>query len=306
MTDIIRQADPVLPPLALVGFGDIARRIVRQARAQTPDRAILSLSRQLPDSGFDGILGHRLDLDDPGLTLPVDLHGTCLIHLAPPAANGDDDPRTRRLISAIEAQGRYPARVIYISTTGVYGDCKGAWVDETHPLNPANPRSRRRMSAESQWRQSCSRWSVPLVILRVPGIFACERLNLTRVLRQMPVVCPDEAAFSNRIHAEDLAEVCLRLSEADAPVGIFNIADDQPSSMTDYVWQLADHFGVPRSPCRPKAEVMAGASPMLREFLGESKRVRNDKLKTMLGWQPRWPTLASALRDCAQDLQTPT
>lgn len=287
-------------PLALVGFGPLGRCIAERAG---PSADIRLVGRGWPYPGVD-LPGTRLDLDVPGQMLDEPVAGRFLIVSVPPNRNGNADLRTGNLVSALDARlrrsGERPAGLLYISTTGVYGDCGGEWVDESRPVNPGTARARRRVSAEQQWQQAAQRWGLPCTILRVPGIFACDKLDPARVAQAAPVMDPREAPWSNRVHIEDLADACLALASPGAPAGVFNISDGSPSSLTEYSWALADHFSLPRPPVADRETVLANASPMLREFLSESKRIDARRLREALGWQPRYPDLSAALAACAR------
>jgi nucleoside-diphosphate-sugar epimerase len=177
----------------------------------------------------------------------------------------------------------------------VYGDCGGAWVDETRPVNPGNARSRRRVDAEQQFTTFAAHHAIPLVILRVPGIYGAGRYPLERLQRGDPVLCADEAPWSNRIHADDLAAIAWRAAQDDAPPGIYNASDDAPSNMTDYFYRVADAFALPRPPCVSLAEAERTFSPGLLEYLNESRRLDNRKMKDVLGVRLRYPSLADGL-----------
>lgn len=285
--------------LVLIGYGDIAARVARQL----PDTAVCAFARRLPEAP----LGHNaawrgvsFDLDRD---LPTDLPpGSVWVYLAPPPTGGVVDARVARWLSAI-AQGAEPAQVIYASTTGVYGDHQGGWVTEETPVNPAHDRGRRRIDAENQFLSWCAQRAIPCTVLRVTGIYACDRLPLARIRAREPVVCLDESPWSNRIHADDLADIiCLLIDRlhAGSPVqGIFNISDNAPRPMTELYLLTAAHFGLAPPPCLPLAEVLAQARPMAREFLSESKRIDAQAIQRALNWRPRYPSLRHALIDCA-------
>lgn len=292
------MTDSVARPLTLVGFGPVGRCIVGRAG---PAADIRLIGRGWPYPGVE-LPGARMDLDVPGQTLGDPLAGRFLIVSVPPSRNGNVDLRTANLVSAIDSRirrtGEMPAGLLYVSTTGVYGDCGGDWVDESRPVNPGTARARRRVSAEQQWIEAAERWSVPWTVLRVPGIFACDKLDAARVAQGAPVIAPEQASWSNRVHIEDLADACLILARPGAPTGVFNISDGNPSTLTEYSWALADYFGLPRAPVADRETVLANASPMLREFLSESKRVDSGRLRAAIGWQPRYPDLETALASC--------
>src|SRR6267378_3515768 len=205
--------------LLVVGYGDIARRA---APLLAPRFSITGLSRH---AGFD--LDHRA-------TLALSA-ADALLHCAPPPPQGERDARTANLLSALDQQGRVPERVVYISTSGVYGDCAGERVAETRPLNPQTPRARRRADAERQLERWCAARGVALVMLRAPGIYAADRLPLDRLRARLPVLRPEEDVYTSHIHADDLAAAVARALEVEAPAGVYNAADDTELLMGDWL-----------------------------------------------------------------------
>src|SRR5687767_7704462 len=187
-----------------------------------------------------------MDLDRPATLQLPEAHA--LLHLAPPAPHGDFDTRTANLLAALEKSGILPARIVYVSTSGVYGDCCGERVDESRPIAPATPRARRRADAERQLRTWCDMKDIPLVVLRAPGIYAADRLPLERLRAGLPVRRPEEDIYTNHIHAEDLAAIVVRALEAAAPGGTYNAADDSELKLGDWLDRVADFAGLPRLP----------------------------------------------------------
>jgi len=274
----------------IAGFGDIGQRVAKLGlEAGLGVSALVRSPRQTP--GAAAVAG---DLDRAeSMGALADLSPCVLLHFAPPPGAGEGDTRTTNLLAALK--NKPPQRIVYISTSGVYGDCAGAWVDETRPVNPGNARSRRRVDAERQLTAFACHHAIPLVILRVPGIYGAGRYPLERLQRGDPVVCLDEAPCSNRIHADDLAAIAWRAAQPDAPPGIYNASDDAPSSMTDYFYQLAAAFGLPRPPCVSLAEARCSFTPGVLEYLNESRRLDNRRMKEVLGVCLRYPTLAQSL-----------
>ncbi|ADE13359.1 NAD-dependent epimerase/dehydratase [Nitrosococcus halophilus Nc 4] len=273
----------------IVGFGDIGRRVAALWQAEGGE--VATLVRTPCDlAGYHAIPG---DLDHPETLHDIPRNRPLLFHFAPPPLSGTSDTRTAHLLEALEEVP--PRRIVYISTSGVYGDCRGAWVNEAFPVHPGNDRSRRRVDAERQLTAFARRHTLPLVILRVPGIYGPGRLPLERLRQGNPVVCPDQAPWNNRIHADDLAAIALRAGQDNAPARIYNVSDDQPSSMTDYLYRLADAAGLPRPPCVSLAEAQRTFSPKLLEYLNESRRLDNRRMKTVLGIGLHYPTLEEGL-----------
>jgi len=281
-------------PVFIVGCGDIGQRLARRFIAEGTPVAALARSSQkaqtLEALGMTPYLGD-LDAIDPPLSLPDPIE--TLYYLAPPPLSGTTDPRMIRALSALK---HVPKRLIYISTSGVYGDCDGAWIDETAPLQPKTDRGRRRLAAEKAVRDYGARTGCEVLVLRVPGIYGDGRLPETRIREGLPVIEPREAPFSNRIHADDLTEACVKARHAGTPGEAYNISDGQPSTMTDYFWQVADHLKLPRPPAIPMVEARKQLTPAMLSFLEESKRLDNRKMCTELGVVLRYPTLSEGLK----------
>jgi nucleoside-diphosphate-sugar epimerase len=238
----------------------------------------------------------RLDLAEDDLSALAP-EGEQIFHLAPPPSETEGDPLTRHLI---EAFGRYghPQRLVYASTTGVYGDCGGEWVDETRAPRPLAGRAKRRWDAEQCLRAWSADSNAELVILRVAGIYACDRLPLERIHSGQPVVKADEAPWSNRIHAVDLLNVCVAAMER-APTGsVYNVCDGHPSTMSDYFLRVADAAGLQRPPELPLAEADGKVSAGMLSYLRESRRLSNRQMIDELGVKLSYPSLEEGLRDC--------
>lgn len=286
--------------ILIVGCGDIGRRLVALHQACGDEVAAFTRSSvrqaELRLAGIESVLW---DLDRAEASLPVAITAYDVVYmLAPPPAEGNDDPRIRRLLATLSACDPVPACLVYCSTTGVYGDCGGDWVDETRPRNPATDRARRRAAAEEQAECWAATSQVRLVILRVPGIYGPGRLPLERLRRRIPVIYEDEAPYSNRIHSEDLAAAAFAAGRDPHASGIYNVSDGQPTSMTDYFNRIAALYGLPRPPQIGMAEARERLSPAMLSFLEESRRIDNRRLLGLPGFELRYPDLASGLAAC--------
>lgn len=222
--------------------------------------------------------------------------GERLFHFAPPAGDGREDPLTARLVDAFHRQG-HPRRLVYISTTGVYGDCGGAWVDESWPLKPLADRSFRRLDAEQRLRAWSDASGGELVILRVAGIYGPDRLPLARIRSGQPLVRLEDAPWSNRIHVDDLVAICLAAMER-APAGaVYNVCDGHPSTMTDYFLTIANRVGLPPPAQIPLAAADGQLSPGMLSYMRESRRLSNRRLLAQLNLTLSYPTLEAGLAD---------
>ena len=241
-----------------------------------------------------GIDARNADLDrlPPG-SLP-DLKGRVLYWFAPPPAQDRVDTRLAAGLAAVRP-GLEPDRIVLISTTGVYGDCGGEWVDESRPVNPKSDRGHRRVNAEETLQKWCDDRGVLSVILRVPGIYGPGKLPLERLRAGQPVLAPQASPWSNRVHAHDLVESCLAAARIGDPAPVYNISDGNPSTMTDFFFEVADALGLPRPPVVSRAEQKQALSAGMRSYLAESKRIDNSLMKTHLGVVPRYPDLATGL-----------
>jgi nucleoside-diphosphate-sugar epimerase len=273
--------------LLIVGVGDVARRALPALAARYDALALLR-------SGAAPVTGARVatgDLDRPETLAPLAGAADLVLHLAPPDETRDGDARTRNLIAALSGARMLPRRFVYISTSGVYGDCGGERIDESRPVNPATPRAARRVDAERAVAEWGAATGVETVILRVPGIYAADRLPVVRLMRGTPVLRADEDVYTNHVHADDLAAICVRALEADAPAGIYNASDDSELKMGEWFDLVADRFGLPRPPRVSRAEAARTISPMLLSFMSESRRLANRRLKDVLGVRLQYPTV---------------
>jgi nucleoside-diphosphate-sugar epimerase len=283
----------------IIGCGYIGRRLGIEYRRRGA-RVICVVrspgSREaLSEEGLEAL---RIDLDAPGAPdLPT--ADTDLFYLVPPPREGARDTRLRRLLDGLAYSGP-PRRIVYISTTGVYGDCAGAWVDESAPLTPAAPRAARRLDAECSLAEWAACGGGEYVILRVPGIYGPGRLPLERIRQGGPVVRADEAPYTNRIHADDLVQACVAAMERGRPGEAYNVSDGHPSTMADYFFGVADAAGLPRPPVVGMEEARDLLSPGMLSYQQESRRVSNRRLVDELRVVLRYPTLKEGLRACVE------
>ena len=249
-----------------------------------------------------GISVLSLDLDYPlpasGIEKGVSLQGSELFYFAPPPSRGVIDGRVSNLIAAFEYLG-HPKRVVYLSTTGVYGDCQGQWVDETWPVKPVVDRAKRRWDAEQAFR----RWfmqtdSRSLVVLRVAGIYGPGKLPLERIRKGLPMVSESEAPYTNRIHVDDLVQICVTAMSRGVDGEIYNVSDGRPGTMTDYFNRVADRAGLPRPPVISLAEGEEQLSTGMMSYMRESRRLNSDKMLKDLAVTLIHPDLECGLDHC--------
>lgn len=281
--------------MLLIGCGYVGGRLARQYQTQGMGIAGVVRSEEgLARLVALGVPGIRRDLagDDLG-DLP--LAGAEVFHLAPPPRRGVEDTHTRRLVDVFTRAGQ-PRRLVYVSTTGVYGDCGGAWVDETWPTRPGADRSRRRWDAEQTLRQWSLETGGELVILRVAGIYGPDRLPLERIRQGLPLVRPEESPYTNRIHVADLVSALMAAMERGRNGAVYNACDGHPSTMAEYFLAIAAAVGLPAPPLIPIAEASGQLSEGMLSYLAESRRLSNHRLLEELGLSLRYPTLQDGLR----------
>jgi nucleoside-diphosphate-sugar epimerase len=250
-------------------------------------------AQRLRKLGFQAL---QADLDAASApALPS--RGEQLFYFAPPPAAGSTDPRLRRVLAGF-ATGGQPQRIVYISTTGVYGDCQGAWVDEDWPLHPQTGRARRRADAERALTAWADESGGELVILRVAGIYGPGKLPLERLRQGQPVVRPSESPYTNRIHAEDLVRVCVAAMERGATGRVYNACDGHPGTMAEYFCLLAERAGLSPPPEIPLAEAAERLSPGMLSYMRESRRLTNHRIREELGVVLKYRTLEQGLAAC--------
>jgi nucleoside-diphosphate-sugar epimerase len=219
--------------------------------------------------------------------------------MAPPPLQGTKDPRTQALIQALVLRSA-PVAVVYGSTSGVYGDCGGAWVDETRRVNPVTDRAQRRVDAEA-WLHAWGRHAVPRVsVLRIPGIYALDREGGTpkeRLQRATPVLQPSDDVYTNHIHADDLARATVLSLWRGRPLRVVNVSDDSDLMMGDYMDWAADLWQLPRPPRISRAQAQTELPAMSLSFMSESRRLHNQRLKQELRLKLGFPTVREGLQN---------
>lgn len=287
--------------VCISGCGDIGQRVA-QCYRQLGDA-----SQQAPEIyGFVrrdalrerlqalGIIPVIVDFDEPATLNGIPSSDCVLFHLAPPPATGQQDLRFRNLLQACEQNG-LPAKIILLSTTAVYGDCQGAWVDETAPVNPQTDRGKRRLDAETALVQWATAHNVDYAILRVSGIYGPGRLPLERLRQGLPILREGQAPFSNRIHQDDLAMVCVAAADKAPNGAMYNVCDGQPSTMSHYFKSVAQAAGLPLPPEVDREQAQQVLSAGMLSYLSESRRLRNDKMLRELEVTLQYPDLAAGL-----------
>ena len=285
--------------LLLVGCGDIALRVADRLRHRM---RLIGITRHRDDVRrlrSHGIVPLEGDLDDRRSLSRLDLGVSAVLHCAPPPAEGRDDPRTRNLLAALSGARIIPRHFVYLSTSGVYGDCAGARVAETRPVRAQTPRARRRAAAERRLRTWAARNGVTLSILRVPGIYAATRLPLERLKQGPPARVDDEDVYANHIHADDLAHPAVAALYLGRANRAYNISDDSEMKMGAWFDIVADAFHLPRPPRVSWDDAERLIAPMLLSFMSESRRRATARMKRELRVRLRHATPHAMLVQCA-------
>ena len=284
--------------LLIIGCGDVGQRVVRVQRhvrvvALTSSPARVAALRA---QGVTPIVGN---LDVPASLQRLAGWATRVLHLAPPPLQGSTDPRTLTLTRLLMRRSA-PRSVVYGSTSGVYGDCAGAWVDESRKVNPITPRAQRRVDAEARVRHvgRLRSSTVRVSVLRIPGIYAPDRDGGTpreRLLRGTPVLAREDDVFTNHIHADDLARACQLALWRGQPQRIYNVNDDSQLLMGDYFDMAASLYGLAKPPRISRAQAQTELPAMQLSFMSESRRMVNTRMKRELRLQLRYADVEQGL-----------
>ncbi len=281
--------------MLIIGYGDIARRalprltrhyrIYAAVRSDAHDRELREL----------GVTPLRADLDKPRTLRRLAGIGNLILHFAPPQDTGLQDARTRALLAALSTGKILPRRLVYISTSGVYGNCDGAWVSEERAPRPQTARACRRADAEARLRIFGRSRRVAVSILRAPGIYAADRLPLARLERGLPLLHENDDIHTNHIHADDLAAIAQAALARGRPGRLYNASDESVLKMGEYFDLIADRLGLPRAPRLPRAKIAQRLSPAMLSFIGESRRLTNRRIKHELGVRLMHPDVTATL-----------
>jgi nucleoside-diphosphate-sugar epimerase len=281
--------------LLIAGCGDVATRLIPLLQGRYRLYALLRDPARCAVWRARGVTPILADLDHPRSLRRLAGLAEIVLHLAPPPAQGEGDARTRALLAALSRRAP-PTRFIYVSTSGVYGDCRGARVDETRPLHPQTARAERRVAAERMVRDWAARHGVRASVLRVPGLYAQDRLPLERLRAGTPAILDAEDGYTNHLHADDLARSLVAALRYGQPNRLYHASDDSELKMGAYFDAVADACGLPRPPRLGRAEVERLLPPGLLSFMRESRRLDNRRLKRELKLRLRYPTVGDTLR----------
>ena len=288
------------PRILIIGCGDIGLRVAKQLARSCRVYALTSQKTRFQELRAVGAIPILGDLDKPDSLWRLSELAETIIHLAPPQNSGHRDCRTRNLLRILAQGSGTVRRLIYVSTTGVYGDHGGAKVSEVTPTNPQSDRAKRRVDAENCLRLWSPAHGVTLTILRVPGIYAADRLPVERIQSRTPALLPTEDAYSNHIQSDDLARLVCAAVYHGKPQRVINACDGGETKMGDYFDEVAEAFGLERPPRLPAADLEKIVSPMLWSFMRESRRVTNTRLQE-LKTPLRYPSVAEFLKTISKN-----
>ena len=279
------------PRLLIVGCGDVGMRLLPLLSAHYRVFALTSQPERRAELRALGAVPLVADLDRPATLARLRQLAPWVLHLAPPQPDGEHDRRTRHLLAAL---GKVE-RMVYVSTSGVYGDCGGALVAEHRPVAPRNARARRRVDAERVLRAWAQANGTALAILRVPGIYADDRLPRRRLEQGTPALRREDDVYTSHVHADDLARIVLAALLRGRPGRVVHAVDGTRMKMADYFDAVADAFGLARPPRLTRAELESAVSPMLLSFMSESRRLDDTRLKRELRVRLHHPNVATTL-----------
>lgn len=276
--------------MLLIGCGDIARRVAKRLQGRYRLFGLARTDAQAIALREWGVRPLRGDLDHLHSLARLGISPDIVFHFAPPPAEGAGDPRGTRLWAALARGRMLPRRLVYISTSGVYGDQQGALVSEVTPQHPRSARGRRRQAAERGLRQHFARAGVRLALLRAPGIYAADRLPLERLRANLPLLLGEEDIYTNHIHADDLARAAIAAARLGRGGRAFNVCDDAHWLMSEWFDRLADAYDLPRAPRVTRLVAEKTLTPMQLSFLGESRRLSNLRMKRELRLRLEYPS----------------
>ena len=291
--------EKLISQVVIAGCGYLGKKVIKALVKQDIIKAekIISLVKTEQSRNFcleQGVEMYCFDFDQSDWVLPdiIKTSNTLVYYFMPPPRQGKVDSRVQKFIAQLQQKQSYSAaKIVLISTTGVYGNCHGQWVDENYPVNPQIDRAFRRVDAEQQFQSYCRSGNIPLVILRVSGIYGPGKLPIKRIKAHTPIVRRDDSPYSNRIHSDDLVEICVKAGLSRDISGIFNCADGHPTTMYDYFMKIAQANQLPEPPSISIAEARKQLSAGMLSYMDESRRISNKKLLSAFKLQLKYPQL---------------
>jgi nucleoside-diphosphate-sugar epimerase len=284
--------------IIIAGCGYIGTRVARIWKGNGAEVICLVRSAEHQDAlTSEGFTSHSCSFNDPADIPALDVAGCIIYYFAPPPGGGTIDSRARIFCAALRLLTP-PSRIIYMSATSVYSETGGGIVTEESPAEPQSAMGKRRLDAEQAFLEYGRATGTPVVILRVSGIYGPGRLPLMQISQGHPLLREEESGPSNRIHADDLAAVCLAAASRGEGGEVFNVSDGHPSSITSYFNACADLLGYPRQPQVSMAEARLVMSPLMLSYVTDSRVVDNSRMIERLKVRLRYPSMREGLQHC--------
>lgn len=289
-------------PVLIIGCGDIGQRVAhlyQQKGAQV--YGLVRSDDSVKRLQALNITPVQADLAKENTLNNLPTENADIFYFAPPPGEGITDPHMTHFLAAVNTE-KPPAVMVLISTTAVYGDCQGVWITEAQPVNPQTDRGKRRLDSEKTCRNWAKQNGIPLVILRVGGIYGPGRLPVSRLKKGLPILREEESPYTNRIHQDDLAQICMLSASyvrgSDYVETVFNVSDGQPGTMSQYFKDVAKVCHLPMPPEVSKKEALQQMSAGMLSYLRESRRIDNSKLINELKVTLAYPNLEAGLKNC--------
>lgn len=289
----------------IAGCGYVGKRVAKKySEAGAEVICHVRLPENMEKLANEGFTSLFFSLDDISSIPPLSLKGSTIFYLVPPPGGGIFDTRARNFIAALKDNDP-PAKIIYMSATSVYSETSGATVTEASPVEPKSAMGKRRLDAEKAFKEYGALHNIPVIILRVTGIYGPGRLPIMQISSAQPVLNELESGMSNRIHIDDLVSICIAAAEKGESGDIFNISDGHPSSMTSYFNLCADHLAYPRQPQVSMEEAHQVMSPLMLSYMNESKIVDSTKIIEKLGIKLSYPDMSIGVPQACHESNFP-
>lgn len=283
--------------IIITGCGYVGKKLAFECRKNNYKVIAITrseTSRRQLENEFES---YDIDLDKKsGFPVEINLQHAIVFYLVPPVKTGVTDTRIVHFLDSLNTSN-LPKKIILISTTGVYGNCKGEWVDETRIPEPLTERARRRLSAETSLADWCDKKEVDSVVFRVPGIYGPGNLPVRRLHEKKPVLTISDSPWSNRVHVDDLVQACIKAVTYRGDQKIFNISDGNPGTMTEFFIAVARRMGLPEPEQLGLDECRRKFSVNMMSYLGESKKIDNSAMIRELKVRLKYPTLVQGLQN---------
>jgi len=281
--------------IMIIGCGDIGLRVAKNCQQKDMDiSGLVQSDKSVKTLQQQAIKPIKADLDKPETLKNISYKGKTVFYFAAPPRQGAQDTRMANWLASLDSNSA-PDKIVLISTTAVYGDTGGDWITEESALAPTTERGLRRLDAEQRLAEWAEVNSVDIVILRVPGIYGPSRLPRERLEKGLPVLNESECGYTNRIHADDLAMICLVAAKKAVNGEIYNVSDGQPGTMTDWFNQVADFLNLPRPPQVSMQEAEQVMTAGMLSYLKESRRIDNSKMLKELDIKLQYKTIKQGI-----------